>query len=99
MAQTTCRTCSQPLVWQDTDQGRRPFNPDGTPHRDSKPYSGKPAGSPAKERDIRRMAAMKTAAQLVGQFAQTHEEVKVEHVFPLADKVLAWLEKGGDATA
>ncbi len=29
-ATTACRTCGLPLVWQDTDQGRRPFNPDGT---------------------------------------------------------------------
>jgi hypothetical protein len=42
--------------------------------------------------EIRRQVAIKTAAQLVGAFAQTHEEVKVEHVFPLADKILAWLE-------
>jgi hypothetical protein len=41
---------------------------------------------------------MKAAAQLVGAFAQTHEEVKVEHVFPLADKILAWLERGAAAT-
>jgi hypothetical protein len=42
--------------------------------------------------------AIKAAAQLVGAFGQTHEEVRVEHVFPLADKILAWLEQqGGDA--
>jgi hypothetical protein len=40
-----------------------------------------------------RLVAMQTAAQLVGAFAQTHEEVKVDHVFPLADRILAWLEK------
>jgi hypothetical protein len=40
-----------------------------------------------------RLAAMQTAAQLVGAFAQTHEEVKVEHVFPLADRILKWLEE------
>jgi hypothetical protein len=43
--------------------------------------------------------AIKTAAQLVGAFAQTHEECRVEHLFPLADKILGWLEKRGDATA
>jgi hypothetical protein len=48
--------------------------------------------------EIRRQVAIKTAAQLVAAFAQTHEEVKVEHVFPLADRILAWLEKGNDAT-
>ena len=50
-----------------------------------------------RDRQIRRQVAIKTAAQLVGTFAQTHEEVKVDHVFPLADRILAWLEKG-DAT-
>lgn len=50
---------------------------------------------PASDRDqqIRRQVAMKTAAQLVGSFAQTREEVKVEHVFPLADRILKWLEE------
>ena len=53
-------------------------------------------GSPSslgRDAQIRRQVAMKTAAQLVGAFAQTHEEVKVEHVFQLADRVLEWLEK------
>ena len=48
---------------------------------------------PNRDRQIRRQVAIKTAAQLVGAFSQCHEEVKVEHVFPLADKILAWLEK------
>ncbi len=39
---------------------------------------------------------MKAAAQLVGAFSQCHQEVKVEHVFPLADKILAWLEIAGN---
>jgi hypothetical protein len=62
---------------------------------------GAPAAPSHTSRDaeIRRQVAIKTAAQLVGAFAQTHEEVKVDHVFPLADKILAWLEKGADATA
>ena len=49
--------------------------------------------SPDRSREIRRQVAMKAAARLVGAFAQTHEEVKVEHVFPLADRILAWLEQ------
>jgi hypothetical protein len=62
---------------------------------------GAPAATSLASRDveIRRQVAIKTAAQLVAAFAQTHEEVKVEHVFPLADRILAWLEKGGEATA
>jgi hypothetical protein len=39
---------------------------------------------------------LETAAQLVGAFSKCHEEVKVEPVFPLADKILAWLEKTGE---
>ncbi|HEY2200353.1 MAG TPA: hypothetical protein VGH56_00585 [Solirubrobacteraceae bacterium] len=54
----------------------------------------------SRDAEIRRQVAIKTAAQLVGAFAQTHEEVRVDHVFQLADKILAWLEQnGGDATA
>jgi hypothetical protein len=59
--------------------------------------SPSPAPSTSRDAEIRQVA-IKTAAQLVGAFAQTHEEVRVEHVFPLADKILAWLEQqGGDA--
>jgi hypothetical protein len=61
-----------------------------------------PAPVPSAPRDveIRRQVAIKTAAQLVGAFAQTHEEVRVDHIFPLADKILAWLEQkeGGAIT-
>jgi hypothetical protein len=61
---------------------------------------GAPASAAHTSRDveIRRQVAIKTAAQLVGAFAQTHEDVKVEHVFPLADKILTWLERS-DASA
>ena len=61
------------------------------------PASG--ASATSRDREIRRMAAMKTAAQLLGAFAQCREEVRTEHVFPLADKILAWLEQGGDQSA
>jgi hypothetical protein len=54
------------------------------------------APTTTRDAEIRRQVAINTAAQLVGAFAQTHEEVKVEYVFPLADRILAWLEKGGD---
>jgi hypothetical protein len=55
--------------------------------------SGNATSPPGRDAQIRRQVAMKTAAQLVGAFAQTHEEVKVEHVFQLADRVLEWLEE------
>jgi hypothetical protein len=59
-----------------------------------------PVLSTSRDAEIRRQVAIKTAAQLVGAFAQTHEEVRVEHVFPLADKILAWLEqRAADAIA
>ena len=59
-----------------------------------------PVLSTSRDEEIRRQVAIKTTAQLVGAFAQTHEEVRVEHVFPLADKILAWLEqRAADATA
>ena len=59
---------------------------------------GAPGAAPESDRarQIRRQVAMKAAAQLVGAFSQCHEEVKVEHVFPLAAKILAWLEHGGE---
>ena len=52
-----------------------------------------------RDREIRRMCAIKVAANVIGQFAQTREEVRTEHIFPLADRILAWLEqpeKGGE---
>ena len=39
------------------------------------------------------MCAIKVAANVNGQFAQTREEVRTEHIFPLADRILAWLEQ------
>jgi hypothetical protein len=54
---------------------------------------GAAPSAPGRDAEIRRQVAIKTAAQLVAVFAQTREEVKVDHVFPLADKTLAWLEQ------
>jgi hypothetical protein len=54
-----------------------------------------PSASLSTTRDstIRRQVAIKTAAQLVGAFAQCREDVKTEHIFPLADRILAWLDQ------
>jgi hypothetical protein len=41
--------------------------------------------SPNRDREIRRMCAIKVAASVIGQFAQTREEVRTEHIFPLAE--------------
>jgi hypothetical protein len=62
---------------------------DGAPSSTSSSSSA----SFSREREIRRQVAIKTAAQLVGAFAQTHEEVRTDHIFPLADRILAWLEQ------
>ena len=39
------------------------------------------------------MCAIKVAASVIGQFAQTREEVRTDHIFPLADRILDWLEQ------
>jgi len=52
-----------------------------------------PASSPNRDREIRRMCAIKVAASVIGQFAQTREEVRTDHIFPLADRILDWLEQ------
>lgn len=44
-----------------------------------------------RDRDIARMCAIKVAANVIGQFAQSHEEVRTEHIFPLADRIYAWI--------
>ena len=54
-----------------------------------------PAGTASAPGPDYRLAAMQTAAQLVCAFSQCHEEVRVEHVFPLADRIFAWLEEKG----
>ena len=41
----------------------------------------------------RRQMVITVAAQLVGGFAQTHDEVRVDHVFPLTDNILARLQQ------
>jgi hypothetical protein len=39
------------------------------------------------------MCAIKVAASVIGQFAQTREEVRTDHIFPFADRILDWLEQ------
>lgn len=99
-----CRDCRQPIRWGETATGRRaPYDLDGGLHfrsctaaQSARNGSSAPV-SPAThaDREARLRFAIATAAQLVGQFAQTHESAHCEHIFPLADKVLAWLERGG----
>lgn len=45
----------------------------------------------AKDDRITRLAVLKAAAEFVGLWGQTREEVKSDHVLVLADKWLAWV--------
>jgi hypothetical protein len=40
-----------------------------------------------------RLRIVEIAAATVGQFAQTREEVRTEHIIPLAERLLAWVEQ------
>jgi len=55
-----------------------------------------PALSPAvlsdKDERITRLAVLKAAANFVGLWGQTREEVKSDHVLVIADKWLKWVE-------
>ena len=95
-----CRSCNAPIVWQDTEAGRRPFNPDGRLHfttctepRQRKASNGAVV-NPAKHRAIARMSALRSAAIYCGHRSAVDESVKSEHIFVLAERMLAWLEKG-----
>ena len=60
------------------------------------------AGSSWSSRDdtITRLSVLKTAANFLAQMGQVHQGVKSEHVIPLAERWLAWVEQeGGDAQA
>ncbi len=46
-----------------------------------------------RDRDIRRMAVLKAAANFLGLMSQAREEVKSDHVLLLADRWLAWVEQ------
>lgn len=45
-----------------------------------------------KDERITRLAVLKAAAEFVGLWGQTRDEVKSEHVLVLADKWLKWVE-------
>jgi hypothetical protein len=52
-----------------------------------------PAPTDDRSREIRRMAAMKCAATITAAALQSNAEARADHVFTLADRLLAWLEK------
>jgi hypothetical protein len=52
-----------------------------------------PAVLSGKDERITRLAVLKAAAEFVGLWGQTREEVKSDHVLVLADKWLKWVEQ------
>jgi hypothetical protein len=59
---------------------------------DAAPTIGSPTSN-TRDREIRRMAVLKAAANFLGLMGQSREEVKSDHVLLLADKWLAWVER------
>jgi hypothetical protein len=56
------------------------------------------ASSSSRDRTITRLSVLKTAAAFLGAMGQVHEGVKSDHVIPLAERWLAWVEQErGDA--
>ena len=55
----------------------------------------KPAGLSLTDKDerITRLAVLKAAAEFVGLWGQTREEIKSDHVLLIADKWLDWINK------
>jgi hypothetical protein len=58
---------------------------------------GATAATLNRDRAIARMSALRSAAIYCGNRATVHEDAKSEHIFVLAERMLAWLEKGDDA--
>jgi hypothetical protein len=56
--------------------------------------------TPAVVRDDRqlRLAVLSAVANFVGLMSQTREDVRSDHVLPLADKWLAWVDQAGSST-
>jgi hypothetical protein len=54
--------------------------------------SSTPAVLSTKDERITRLAVLKAAAEFVGLWGQTREEIKSDHVLQIADKWLRWVE-------
>jgi hypothetical protein len=52
-----------------------------------------PAVLSTKDERITRLAVLKAAAEFVGLWGQTREEIKSDHVLQIADKWLAWVNQ------
>jgi hypothetical protein len=106
-APSTCRDCREPIEWRDTDRGRRPFDPDGRPHfetcsearprRQNGSHATPP--SPARDREIRRMAVLKAAATFAAGRCLGGTEVKSNDVLAIAEAWERWVQRGGDQPA
>jgi hypothetical protein len=57
------------------------------------PDAGSPAHLSQHDDRITRLAVLKAAAEFVGLWGQTREDVRSDHVLVLADKWLAWVEQ------
>jgi hypothetical protein len=51
------------------------------------------ASSSNRDITITRLSVLKTAAAFLAQMGQVHEGVKSDHVIPLAERWLAWVEQ------
>lgn len=94
MSQSTCRTCGAPIEWIDTDEGRRPINPDGTRHRDSRSNAQPSSAGQTSPLSIR-LACLDYAAQ----WSQVREGIKSADVVRIAAAWAHWVETGGTANA
>lgn len=63
------------------------------------PTGATSASSSDRDRTITRLSVLKTAAAFVGQMAQVHPEIKSDHVIPLAERWLTWVDEGGEQPA
>ena len=88
MASSTCRDCGAPIVWQNTDQGRRPFDADGTLH--FKSCGQQSAGRQTSTHD-HRLAVLELAVT----FAVSRPDVKAVDVVKIATIWEQWL-RGDD---
>jgi len=99
MPTTICRSCSAEILWRDTDDGRRPFDPaTGRSHFETcterrSPRRNGTSTPTTKDRTITRLAVLKASAMFLGALSQTREDVKSDHVTLFAEKWLAWVER------
>jgi len=57
------------------------------------PAAAAPAPVGSHDRRALRLRVLEIAAATIGQFAQAREEVRTEHILPLADRLFAWVEQ------